>query len=425
MAPLAGSELMQQSMLGAVSENPPNNAALEFESATTTPTPAEDGNPDENPDDTIRLGNNTPLISHEVWESLKPQVSYLYLDRNLLLPQVVEELRTNHGLTHVTRGQLVHRLQIWGIRKRKAYVKRNLKVKSTKFLRVATELERILANNDEPGAEGETDDSPAQELEAIQHMQSLLNKLSAAIHAKNKGELDDLHTPILAEWGEPSFNPLHATPVLETQSYMTTPLSKTVSTSAASLLRKLEATQEDLPREKRAKTHHSTGVNLNISYTFEIKRHLQQYHEDFGNNLLKCIRCRKRFWTSDDLLAHQLVPASQICEIAPATAENEDGISAFTAGILNDVKSEISWEALWKVLFPNDKVVPPSNFVPIVEGVELQKPIDEEINRLVLGLQNVCLELDNVADKFEVMDKVEEKFNEFQVALKRIFKARG
>ena len=76
-----------------------------------------------------------------------------------------------------------------------------------------------------------------------------------------------------------------------------------------------------------------------------------------------CLRCRKMFATTDELRAHMLLPADQICKpvISVPPRDPEDGITPEIDRLLLERKDGLkitTWRQIWHLLFPHDVDVP-------------------------------------------------------------------
>ncbi|KAI3392042.1 hypothetical protein diail_6316 [Diaporthe ilicicola] len=118
----------------------------------------------------------------------------------------------------------------------------------------------------------------------------------------------------------------------------------------------------------------------------ELKHHIRTHHRECGLPH-SCPRCKAGFQSSSDLAAHLMVPVDQMCEPNSAASDDavEDGISEDMDRALADRtprKSIRSWEQIWKLLFPHDTSALDSEYLPVVEMVEMEQKLDDSQNEL-------------------------------------------
>ncbi|KAJ0109743.1 hypothetical protein J7T55_004292 [Diaporthe amygdali] len=118
----------------------------------------------------------------------------------------------------------------------------------------------------------------------------------------------------------------------------------------------------------------------------ELKRHIRTYHRACVSPH-SCPRCKAGFENSSDLADHLMVPVEQMCEPNNAASDNviEDGITEEMDRTLADRtprKGVHSWEQIWKLLFPQDVSDLDSEYLPVVEMVEMEQKLDDSQNEL-------------------------------------------
>ncbi|KAK3933842.1 hypothetical protein QBC46DRAFT_414429 [Diplogelasinospora grovesii] len=118
-----------------------------------------------------------------------------------------------------------------------------------------------------------------------------------------------------------------------------------------------------------------------------LKQHILSQHQRH-----QCCRCQKRFSSLKELNNHLRCPLEQLCEVVHQSQTDDNVEDGVTIHLLKDDKI-CAWNDLWKVLFPNDRVIPSSEHEPCLLG-ELHE--FEEIVReaLVQAKQMVQNEID-------------------------------
>ncbi|KXX74658.1 hypothetical protein MMYC01_209264 [Madurella mycetomatis] len=113
----------------------------------------------------------------------------------------------------------------------------------------------------------------------------------------------------------------------------------------------------------------------------ELRYHLVLHHR---RKLVgyKCRRCNLDFGTDTALDSHLLLPKDEMCEVntAPIFYDPEDGITDEVGRILaaeSGPHESLTWEKIWRLLFPGDPHVPNSDFDPVVELAEIDQIFDE------------------------------------------------
>ncbi|KAG6361688.1 hypothetical protein INS49_009916 [Diaporthe citri] len=113
----------------------------------------------------------------------------------------------------------------------------------------------------------------------------------------------------------------------------------------------------------------------------ELKHHIRTYHRACGPPH-SCPRCKAGFQNSSDLSEHLMVPVEQMCEPNSAAPDNviEDGITEEMDRALAERTPRHSvktWEQIWKLLFPQDVSALDSEYLPVVEMVEMEQKLDD------------------------------------------------
>ncbi|KAL2161868.1 hypothetical protein VTH06DRAFT_7652 [Thermothelomyces fergusii] len=112
-----------------------------------------------------------------------------------------------------------------------------------------------------------------------------------------------------------------------------------------------------------------------------LKQHIIHYHRR-NTAFHQCRRCKERFQTEDELEEHVLLPKDRMCEVKELCLDDyEDGITEKTASILAasdaDDAGPWDWQAIWRLLFPNDPEIPDAEFHPVAELAEAEQTFDE------------------------------------------------
>lgn len=113
----------------------------------------------------------------------------------------------------------------------------------------------------------------------------------------------------------------------------------------------------------------------------ELKHHIRTYHRACGPPH-SCPRCKAGFQNSSDLSEHLMVPVEHMCEPNSAAPDNaiEDGITEEMDRALAERTPRHSvktWEQIWKLLFPQDVSALDSEYLPVVEMVEMEQKLDD------------------------------------------------
>ncbi|ROV97024.1 hypothetical protein VSDG_04134 [Cytospora chrysosperma] len=124
------------------------------------------------------------------------------------------------------------------------------------------------------------------------------------------------------------------------------------------------------------RTHPYCALSSFKSLTL-LKRHIKNFHRRSANESHRCHRCRCSFPDEETLVNHQR--DDKRCEVAPdpdVYEDPEDGISTSVmqklAGRAKGTKIS-SWEAIWRLLFPQDEYVPGlEKYEPPVELDEVE-----------------------------------------------------
>ncbi|KAL1835634.1 hypothetical protein VTJ49DRAFT_6301 [Mycothermus thermophilus] len=141
-----------------------------------------------------------------------------------------------------------------------------------------------------------------------------------------------------------------------------------------------------------------------------VKRHVKSFHRQ-NTPTFPYPRCRRPMGSQEALDEHASVDVDQICPVrkVSATPDPEDGITTEIEGALNERKADgkiDSWEALWNLLFPGDRVIPEPDFIPPTELDEVyaqfhsEKHMDQLRQRVgeALGSTN---HVDDIVSVFE------------------------
>ncbi|GAB1315536.1 C2H2-type domain-containing protein [Madurella fahalii] len=113
----------------------------------------------------------------------------------------------------------------------------------------------------------------------------------------------------------------------------------------------------------------------------ELRYHLVLYHRRRLAGY-RCRRCNLGFKTDAALESHLLLPKDEMCEVnrIPMLSDPEDGITDEIGNLLaakSDPNESLTWETVWRLLFPGDTAVPDSDFQSVVELAEVDQIFDE------------------------------------------------
>ncbi|KAG8169625.1 hypothetical protein KVR01_000370 [Diaporthe batatas] len=113
----------------------------------------------------------------------------------------------------------------------------------------------------------------------------------------------------------------------------------------------------------------------------DLKHHIRTHHRSCGP-AHSCPRCKASFQNQSDLSEHLMVPADQMCEPNGCVSDIvvEDGITEEMDRALADRTPRHlvnSWEQIWKLLFPQDASPQDSEYVPVIEMVEMEQKMDD------------------------------------------------
>ncbi|KAH8776543.1 hypothetical protein F5883DRAFT_248970 [Diaporthe sp. PMI_573] len=113
----------------------------------------------------------------------------------------------------------------------------------------------------------------------------------------------------------------------------------------------------------------------------ELKHHIRTYHRTCGP-AHSCPRCKASFRNQSDLSEHLMVSVDQLCEPNGAASDIvvEEGITEEMDRALADRTPRHSvqtWEQICKLLFPQDVSPLDSEYLPVVEMVEMEQKLDD------------------------------------------------
>ncbi|KAK3381072.1 hypothetical protein B0H63DRAFT_523805 [Podospora didyma] len=123
----------------------------------------------------------------------------------------------------------------------------------------------------------------------------------------------------------------------------------------------------------------------------ELKHHIAAHHRR-KDVLHQCRRCKFEFESDAALDEHIMRPRQEMCELnsTPMGGDPEHGITEDMAKrLVCDIENIRSWtwENVWRFLFPGDRDVPNSDFLPIVELIEVEQESDRDQEVLKASLQ--------------------------------------
>ncbi|OTA58921.1 hypothetical protein K449DRAFT_385474 [Hypoxylon sp. EC38] len=160
-------------------------------------------------------------------------------------------------------------------------------------------------------------------------------------------------------------------------------------------------------------------ANTSYQTMSQLKKHLTSIHFKNDSSTRTCTRCQQQFPQGHNMLAHyEQCPFPPQPRMSSQYTDPEDGFNKEVESRLKSRRNDKveEWPDLYKILFPDDEVIPEPDFIPVVEDHEVFLKYERTKQALCRGIHGLVAQQHHAPGAGQdlardIMNLVQENFN--------------